>query len=277
MRKVISQGRGLAKNSYKQQPKKRMSFSFTFPKLPPMQKVWGTALNFGIGSIFVVGLYFGFIFLYDTATSSAFFNTKYIEVKGNQRLSKQMVIDISGVTLGENSLDVSISKVEQALLKTPWVKKVSVRRSLPDGFVIDVQERLPVFWVRKDNILYYADVLGYIIAPVDTKHFISLPTLEVEKGFEDVLPKLSGYLEELKNGYLPVEYSAISAIRVGGAKGMELYLDDREILLSIALDSFEKNLLRLSITIGDLVRRNELSKVKEVRATDGNVWVIKNV
>ncbi len=277
MLNLTSQGRTTARNSYKQQPKKSIRFSFIFPKLPSIHNFWGIALSIGLGSVLMVGLYFGMLFLYDTATSSAFFNTKNIEVTGNKRLSKQMVVDISGVRLGENSLDVNLTKVENALLKTPWVKKVSVRRVLPAGFVIDVQERMPVFWVRKNNILYYADLLGEIIAPVDTKHFISLPTLEVEVGFEDELPKLAHYLEELKNGYLPVEYSAISAIKISGAKGMELYLDDREILLSIALDSFEKNLLRLSITIGDLVRRNELPKVKEVRATDGNVWVIRNV
>ncbi len=277
MLNATSQGRTIARNSYKQQPKKRIRFSFIFPKFPPIHKLFGIVLSIILGLVLMVGLYFGMLILYDAATSSAFFNTKYIEVTGNKRLSKQMVVDISGVRIGENSLDVNLTKVEYALLKTPWVKKVSVRRVLPAGFVIDVQERLPVFWVRKNNILYYADVLGVIIAPVETKHFISLPTLEVEAGFEDVLPKLAHYLEELKNGYLPVEYNAISAIKISGAKGMELYLDDRDILLSIALDSFEKNLLRLSITIGDLVRRNELSYVKEVRATDGNVWVIKNV
>ncbi len=277
MQKFSSSGRKSARNSYKQAPKKRVQFSFHFPKFPHVRRVLTTIVGIAAGSVLIVGAYFGILFLYDTATSSHYFNTKYIEIVGNKRLSRQMIIDISGVTLGANSLDVSLAKVEQALLTTPWVEKVSVRRVLPNGFVINVKERLPAFWVRKENILYYADILGRIIAPIETKHFISLPTLEVEKSFEDILPKLEGYLEDLKSGYLPVEFSAISAIKISAGKGMELYLDDREILLSIALDSFEKNLQRLSITIGDLVRRNELSTVREIRATDGNVWVIKNV
>ncbi len=277
MQKFSANKRKTARNTYKQSTQKRTRFAFNFPKLPSLKRAWVGALCVTVGSVFMVGLYYGVLFLYDTATSSTYFNTKHIEILGNKRLSRQMVVDISGVKFGENSLDVSLAQVEHSLLTTPWVEKVSVRRVLPDSFVIDVKERLPVFWVRKDNVLYYADVLGRIIAPVETKHFISLPTLEVEKDFEDVLPKLEGYLEELKTGLSAVEFNAISAIKISAAKGMELYLDDRDILLSISLDSFEKNLQRLSISIADLVRRNELSLVKEVRATDGNVWVIKNV
>ncbi len=278
MQKRTSQGRQNIRNSYKKKEKTRpIKIHFSWPKMPPMGNFWMTLVGMSLGVLGIAALSFGLLALYDQATSSEYFATKHIEVLGNKRLSKQMIQDIAGVALGDNSLDISIAKLESALITTPWVESVSVKRVLPDRFIIQVKERLPAFWVRKDTVLYYADEQGTIIAPVETEHFVSLPTLEVEKGSETELKKLSNYLEDLKSGYLPVEFGAISALKISAGRGMELYLDDREILLSIALDSWEKNLQRLSITIGDLVRRNELSKVKEVRATDGNVWVIKNV
>ncbi len=278
MQKRTSQGRQNVRNSYKKNEKTRpIKIHFSWPKMPSMRNFWITLAGMSLGVLGIAALSFGLLALYDQATSSEYFATKHIEVLGNKRLSKQMIQDIAGVALGDNSLDISIAKLESALITTPWVESVSVKRVLPDRFIIKVKERLPAFWVRKDTVLYYADEQGVIIAPVETEHFVSLPTLEVEKGSEAELRKLSHYLEDLKSGYLPVEFGAISALKISAGRGMELYLDDREILLSIALDSWEKNLQRLSITIGDLVRRNELSKVKEVRATDGNVWVIKNV
>jgi cell division protein FtsQ len=45
--------------------------------------------------------------------------------------------------------------------------------------------------------------------------------------------------------------------------------------LSIAPDDWNANLNRLGVVLGDLARRNELSLVREVRAADGNVWVIR--
>ncbi len=284
-RKPPTQQRKPARNSYKNPPvaPKAKSFSWKPWKIAAgvqLLKLQGLGLIFSCivaGSVAITGICFGILFLYDSATSSSYFATQHVEVVGNKRLSAQMVRDIAGVRLGDNSLDVSIAQMEQTLLTTPWVEAVSIKRVLPDTFVITVQERLPVFWVRKANVLYYADVQGKVIAPVATEHFMALPTLEVEAGAEDALAKLDEYLEDLKSGYLPVEFGAISALKLSVGRGIELYLDDREILLSVSLDSWEKNLQRLSITLGDLARRNELSKVQEVRATDGNVWVINNV
>ncbi len=286
-RKNGSSSRTPARNSYKKPPAAPKKFSLpTFrviPEgvaLPALQGAKGLGIILacvGAGSVVLTALCFGVLFLYDTATSSSYFATQNVEVMGAKRLSSQMVRDIAGVKIGDNSLDLSIAHMEQALLETPWVERVSVKRVLPDKFVISVEERLPVFWVRKANVLYYADVQGNVIAPVATEHFMSLPTLEVEPGAEDALGKLENYLEDLKSGYLPVEFGAISALRLSVGRGIELYLDDREILLSVSLDGWEKNLKRLSVTLADLARRNELSQVTEVRATDGNVWVIKHV
>ncbi len=279
-------GRKPARNSYKKAPTppKPLSqkISSAIPKglameFPKFRKLGLVCACVSAGAVLLTGICFGTLYIYDVATSSSYFATKSIEVAGNKRLSADMIRDIAGVEMGDNSLDVSIAQMEQTLLATPWVETVSVKRVLPDTFVITVQERLPVFWVRKANVLYYADAKGTVIAPVATEHFMALPTLEVEAGAEDDLAKLEEYLEDLKSGYLPVEFGAISALRLSVGRGIELYLDDRDILLSVALDSWEKNLQRLSLALGDLARRNELSKVSEVRATDGNVWVSNNV
>ncbi len=270
------------RNIYKSSSERKTGFELPtikgFPsiKIPSLSGFWVVLLCAIIGFSVIAGISAGTLWLYRVATTAEYFATKQVEVHGNIRLSSEMVKDFANVHEGDNSLGISITKVEQSLLKTPWVKDVSVKRILPSRFVITVNERLPSFWIKQDDVLYYADEHGKVIAPVETGNFMSLPTLEVESGAEYELKNLAKYLSDLKSGKLPVEFGAISAFRISQDKGLELYLDDREIRLCLALDSWNNNLQRLSITLGDLARRNELSKVREIRASNGNVWVITN-
>ncbi|WP_301967650.1 cell division protein FtsQ/DivIB [uncultured Desulfovibrio sp.] len=221
----------------------------------------------------VTGLCAGSIWLYGKATTSEFFATRHVDVAGNVRLSREMVLQYGGLKEGENSLAVSIAEVERKLRATPWVEEVSVKRLLPDRFVIKLKERMPTFWVHKDGVLYYANEAGEAIAPVESRNFLSLPTLTVETGAEDDVVYLPRFMKDLHAGSLPVEAGAIASITVSPARGIEIYLEDREMRLSIATDDWAGNLARIGLTLGDLARRHELKNVREVRSVNGSVWV----
>lgn len=216
------------------------------------------------------------LWLYGKATTSDFFATTHIDVTGNVRLSRDMVLKYGGLSEGDNSLAVSITELERKLRATPWVEEVSVKRLLPDRFIIRIKERMPSFWVHKDGVLYYANERGELIAPVESENFLSLPTLSVESGGEDAIPFLGRLMEDLNSGSHPVESGAIASVTLSPARGVEVYLEDREMRLSIAIDDWSGNLARLGATLGDLARRQELRNVRDVRAVHGNVWVILN-
>lgn len=278
--KSSGKGNKRARNSYADGDKPRFfsgwKTKISLPGFGSFKTLLGILLCCVVGGAVLLTVALGSLHLYRYATTSPFFSTRQVDVVGNVRLSREMVLDLAGVHVGDNSLSVSIAKVERSLLGTPWVEDVSVKRLLPDRFMIKVHERMPSFWVRKDGVLYYADAKATIIAPVETSNFMSLPTLHVEPGAEDALVELERYLRDLKSGSFPVEFGAVSGITISPGKGLELYLEDREMRLSLAADDWEGNLERLGITLGDLARRNELASVREVRASDGNVWVIKS-
>ncbi len=216
------------------------------------------------------------LWLYSKAVTSDFFTTRHIDIAGNTRLSREMVLQYGGISEGDNSLAVSIADVERNLRDTPWVEEVTVKRLLPDRFVIKLKERMPSFWVRKDGALYYANEKGQIIAPVESKNFLSLPTLTIMPGAADSAPYLEKFLKDVNNGLLPVEAGDIASVTLSPSNGVEVYLEDRELRLSIATDDWEGNLGRLGVALGDLARRRELGFVREARAVDGNVWIIRN-
>jgi cell division protein FtsQ len=214
--------------------------------------------------------------LYNAAVTSVFFQTKHVDVMGNARLGKDVILRYSGIREGENSLSVNIADAEKELRRTPWVEEVSIKRLLPDRFVIRLKERMPSFWVHRDGVLYYANERGDIIAPVGSANFLSLPTLLIEPGAEEFVPYLSRMLKDMQDGLLPVESGVIAQVTVSAAGAVEIYLEDREMRLSIATDDWSGNLARMGMALGDLARRRELQNVRQVRAASGNVWVLFN-
>ena len=251
---------------------KRKSF------LPPLEFLKGTSilvLLTAVGAGLLAGLALGSLHLYRYATSSPLFATKTVNIAGNVRLQRDEVLNLTGVQPGDNSLAVSIAGMEKSISRSPWIEEVSVQRVLPDRFDIRLRERSPWFWVRHEGLLYYADELGRPIAPVESANFMSLPALDIQAGAEDLLPEIRKYVAGLKGNAIPVDYAAISWIRLSPGKGVEVYVETRDMHLSIAPDDWNANLNRLGVALGDLARRNELSLVREVRAADGNVWVIR--
>ncbi len=248
-------------------------------KLGNVGRLKNLALLFGLllaGGMLLGGLCVASLWLYNKAVTSDFFLTRHVDVTGNVRLSREMVLQYGGIVEGGNSLAVSIAQVERGLRQTPWVEEVSVKRLLPDRFVIRLKERMPSFWVHRDGVLYYANERGEIIAPVESRNFLSLPTLSTESGAEDALAYLPRLLKALQGGALPVEAGALAAVTLSPGRGIELYLEDREMRLSIATDDWDGNLARLGLALGDLARRHELRSVREVRAVNGSVWVVLN-
>jgi cell division protein FtsQ len=246
--------------------------------LPSLERFKGTSvmvLLAAVGAGLLVGLALGSLHLYRYATNSPFFATKTVNVTGNVRLQRDAVLDLTGIHLGDNSLAVSIAGMEKSISRSPWIEEVSVKRVLPDRFDIRLRERAPWFLVRHEGLLYYADELGRPIAPVESANFVSLPALEIQNGTEELLPNMKKYVAGLKGNAIPVDYATISWIRLSPGKGVELYVESRDIHLSIAPGDWNANLSRLGVVLGDLARRNELSLVREVRAADGNVWVIR--
>lgn len=242
----------------------------------------------GIGSIFsgvgIICLLLFFIgavsyllvYMHSYVTSSSYFTLKLLEIQGNSRLSSKEILEISHLGNGANCLKVSLTAIEEAMAKNPWVKEVSVKRVLPDKLTIGITENEPVFWIPNDGVLYYADAQGRKIAPVKTGKFASLPTLEVEEGAEDSTRALPDLVKSLQESRLPLGMTSVSWVRLSASRGVEVYMEDSRLKLTIGIEDWLPNLNRLAETLTDLGKRGELGQVREIKAQGSNVWVEKS-
>ncbi|MDR2726414.1 MAG: FtsQ-type POTRA domain-containing protein [Deltaproteobacteria bacterium] len=229
-----------------------------------------------LSSTLLFGLILGLLYAYRYATTSDHFAIRSITVTGATHFDRDSVLRAAGLSEGMNSLAVNITDVELALRKTPWVANVAVKRQLPDSFAIEIEERLPAFWVLKGDALLYADSKGNLIAPVGPENFLSLPALELDQGGDVLLDKLEHFVMALHNTSMPLEIGAASWLKLSAARGFELFLEKYGLSISIGAEAWEENLQHLGMVLHDLARRGEIKSVREVWATDGHVWVHYN-
>lgn len=235
--------------------------------------VFSTVLIILIILLFVGAVSLGLVYVYSSLVSGDYFALKTLEIQGNSRLSSREILEIADLSEGGNTLALSLDAVEDSLARHPWVSEVSVKRVLPGTLIIAIQEKNPVFWVLYEGALYYADARGGLIAPVIPGKFASLPTLEVEPGAEDTALILPDLVRSLQESGLPLNMGAISQIRLSAARGVELYVEDTRLKISIGLEEWTPNLRRLGKTLADLARRDELGHIREIKAQGANVWV----
>lgn len=99
-----------------------------------LRMLWGVIVVVGIA----VGVTWG---VYRYTTTSPRFAVKDLQVKGLARTSRESILQMSGVTLGDNLFRLNLGHVEACLLKNPWVREAHVTRKLPSTLRVDLEER----------------------------------------------------------------------------------------------------------------------------------------
>lgn len=226
-----------------------------------------------IGIIALILFYFSGLHLYRLITTSNFFCIERINIYGASFFHRSDILKYTNLQTGINSFSVNIGKIEKILSSNPWVEKVSVKRRLPGIFDIFIKEYEPSFWVLKDDIIYYADSVGRIITPLDTDNFKSLPTLEVMEGGEKFLPILKDLIVFLESSNSIIDVGTISSVRLSSASGIEILLENYDIVLSFEPQAWKENLKKLCLVLSDLACRGELKQTRSVTAVATGVWV----
>lgn len=226
--------------------------------------------------VLMAGVSLGLLAGYRWLTSHPYFSLKQVEVVGNSRLSDGEVLQRTGVFLGQNTLELSMGKIQQNLSDDPWIDGVTVRRVLPDRLHIEVDERKAFFWVQMGEKLYYADYSGEGIVPVAPEKFVSLPMLSIPQDDIENAPEfVAGFVDFMEQRKMPFALPEVSWVRISRKDGVEVYLEGRDLLLVSDLGDWRDNFLRIKQVWSDLEKRGELSSVRRITGHDGKVWLSK--
>ncbi|BCS88357.1 cell division protein FtsQ/DivIB [Pseudodesulfovibrio sediminis] len=226
---------------------------------------------------FVAALSVGMLYGYRYITSNPYFNLTEIHVSGNTRLSYSDVLSNADVALGLNSIDMNVGEVESRLSTNPWIQSVTVRRELPNRLRIGIVEKVPAFWIRQGDGLYFADANGKVIAPMHPGEIASLPVLSVADNLNDSQQVLTGILQKMAKKQTPFTQNQAAWIKLTSAHELEIYLDGHAggqgLTVKLSMDRWEVQLERLKVVWRDLMRRNEFDKASIIAASGDKIWI----
>ena len=110
-----------------------------------------------LGSLALLAASAAFIFAHDYFTQSPHFQVRRVEVAGQQRLSREEILDIAGIGPQTNILALNLNTARRRLLAAPWIADAAISRDIPSTLRITVREESPL------AVLAMADGGGFLL------------------------------------------------------------------------------------------------------------------
>ncbi|MGB9599832.1 MAG: cell division protein FtsQ/DivIB [Myxococcota bacterium] len=126
--------------------------------------------------IFVVATGFGIKKIYHFVMTSDFFAVKRINVFGTRNSFVDDIVGLSGISIGDNIFSFSSTKTAEQIKSHPWVKKVLVRKHLPDGVSIEITEYRPVMFINFSQ-LYLVDENAVVFKRLEAGEIFDFPII----------------------------------------------------------------------------------------------------
>ncbi len=146
-----------------------------------------------------------------------FFLVKNIETIGRKRASKPKLLSILKNYQNTTLLSLDLESIQMEVEKVPWIKKVIIRRILPNKLSLTIEEFIPkAVWVRgRDR--FVLDRNGYLIEKIFDQEYKNYFTV---KGVEADL-NLMMLIENLEN--FPEIYNQIDYANFIGRRRWDLH------------------------------------------------------
>lgn len=117
-----------------------------------------------------------FITLILCAMFSPLFNIKTIEVQGNEKMTENEIISLSQIQINENTFQLNKGKIKKRIKENAYINQVTIKRKLPSGIIITVEERKPAYLLEYGGGYLYLDKQGYFLEIAQEK--LELPILQ---------------------------------------------------------------------------------------------------
>ncbi|MGV8983755.1 cell division protein FtsQ/DivIB [Clostridium sp.] len=92
-----------------------------------------------------------------------YFNITTIEILGNTNASKAEINDEAKIELGSNIFYSSFTESKKQIIENPYILNATFKKVLPNKIVINIEERVAVFYGKVNNTYYILDNKGVLL------------------------------------------------------------------------------------------------------------------
>lgn len=118
---------------------------------------------------------------------SSLFLIDHISIVGNKVVSKQDILNMSGIETGKNIFDIDTQASARAIQIIPRIKEVKVTRHLPKDVKIEVLERQPFALIVYQDGFLVIDDQGVCLEKTDNCGMANQPIITLE----DISPRIT--------------------------------------------------------------------------------------
>lgn len=141
------------------------------------------------------------------------FSIEDVTVEGRHYTSKQDILQALQVRYGSPIYAFDTHSAHDRVMKLPWVKSVSILRSLPDRILVRIEERQPVARWKNGPKIVVIDTEGN---PIDTALVAEFPTLPLIVG--DVKSEQTEKLISILHEFPSIAQRVKAAVRIAGRR-----------------------------------------------------------
>jgi cell division protein FtsQ len=186
--------------------------------------------------------------------SARMFPVREIVFSGNTHITEAELNTLAGVRPGNGLLTVSGRDVSSRLLKSPWVRTVSIRKDLPDRLMIRVSEATPFAILDRKGQAFLIDEKGRLLEKVesDSVPFLPIISADPERMHESFIEaiRLAAVVKERK---IATERNRVEIIaNVKSPEELSLVVDS--VVIKIGRGDYEQKLERL-FALEDEIRK----------------------
>ncbi len=215
--------------------------------------------------------------IYRELTTTKLLAINTVEVSGLKRVSKDTVMELAGISEGQNLLSFKAAGAEAGLRKNPWIKEARVVRLIPDTVRIELKERIPAVLVKMDE-MYVMDEEGVIFKEFSNSDALDLPVvtgLTAEAMRQDENGLQQGLLELIRclNARAGFNSRNVSEIHIDPAYGFSLYTLNDGVRLDIGKGAFEEKLSAFERIVSS--RGGSLAGIEAMRITGAREAVVR--
>lgn len=104
------------------------------------------------------------------AINTDIFIINNIKVLGNNKISKDIIINASSINIGENIFKISTRASEKTIENLSYIKEAKIKRKLPKAIIMEIIERKEIFQIKEISSYVFIDIDGYILDIVDNQN-----------------------------------------------------------------------------------------------------------
>ncbi|MBM4373054.1 MAG: FtsQ-type POTRA domain-containing protein [Deltaproteobacteria bacterium] len=199
------------------------------------------------------------------AMGSPHFALKEVRVQGLSHLTEEDVASAAGLRLGTSIMAYDPDEVEHALSREDWVRRVHVRRELPQTLVVDITERTPVAVLAAGD-LFLVDDTATPFTRVSVREHPDLPVISLGSvesvrredlrtlGLQEMLAEALALIAEYDRTGLGDDYP-LEEISVDPVDGYRIYSRGGEVAFVLGKAPFVRKWGRLATILEDLDNR----------------------